>query len=342
MALHKIKTKPFVLCIAFVISAVFAQQEQQDLPLQSEQQPQLLEQPPLQYQYPPQQGQPQIIYVQVVPAAQEQKNEYENFGVGLRLGTWALNSFTVPGIGSAILMNDWSGGVYQFVTSSVGTVLLMNGISTGDSWTLSAALTMTFTNFIFNIARSTGYDKPNPNAPQKESVKVGFRTAFGLHFYKINSLIDSEDEAEINGGGGLGTGLVVKIPLGNSISINPGLGLNFRTGGVVDGFRGNDDIRGDYDEFAISLPVLLQYNPFKFLYIAAGIQPEKSFGGNFNEFRTFDIGVPLELGFMVMRNFGIDFRYVIGLTDPFDFGEFKKNNDRNSFSLFSLGITSYF
>jgi hypothetical protein len=56
--------------------------------------------------------------------AQTEESDYPNFSTGQRWGTWALNEFVLPGIGSYVIMNDILGGTVQVVVGGVGEVLV--------------------------------------------------------------------------------------------------------------------------------------------------------------------------------------------------------------------------
>jgi hypothetical protein len=114
------------------------------------------------------------------PAASE---DYEDFNGGLRFGTWALNAFVFPGLGSYVFMHDKVGGTVQVVGWTVGTIafvgvlvnvfyvdpdldddaavdrhsLATNGLLFGGSviWIAIG---------IYNIVRSVTYHKPRPKA----------------------------------------------------------------------------------------------------------------------------------------------------------------------------------
>ena len=58
------------------------------------------------------------------PAPAAPDPEYKNFTTGQRLGTWALNEFVFPGVGSFIMMKDTTGGTIQIVVGGVGDVLV--------------------------------------------------------------------------------------------------------------------------------------------------------------------------------------------------------------------------
>ena len=115
---------------------------------------------------------------------------YEDFSTGLRFGTWALNAFVLPGLGSLILMKDKVGGTVQLVTYGVEVVTLLGGyfvfldammnpsyttntygdkIAHIDARKINTGITIMIVaagielgNLIFNTIRVATYHKPQP------------------------------------------------------------------------------------------------------------------------------------------------------------------------------------
>jgi TolB-like protein len=126
-----------------------------------------------------------------VPSAPS-ASDNENFTTGQRWGTWALNAFTIPGLGSYVIMKDARGGTTQVVLGGLGLILLiagpitMNGayyeeyesdayygsggyVTTVDEGAYLAGVALTIAgialytvDFIYNIVRSASYTKPQP------------------------------------------------------------------------------------------------------------------------------------------------------------------------------------
>ena len=66
----------------------------------------------------------------VPPAAPAQPApEYKNFTGGQRGGTWALNAFTIPGLGSFVIMKDILGGSIQAGVGGTGLILGIVGVA---------------------------------------------------------------------------------------------------------------------------------------------------------------------------------------------------------------------
>jgi TolB-like protein len=116
---------------------------------------------------------------------------YEDFHMGQRWGTWALNNFVFPGLGSYVIMQDVVGGTVLLITSALGIGLFIGGYvnildsvgyetvyddygyssnepyidsekaSTGAIYIALGGSIMLF-DFIYNIVRSSSYSKPRP------------------------------------------------------------------------------------------------------------------------------------------------------------------------------------
>jgi hypothetical protein len=56
------------------------------------------------------------------------QEDYKDFDTGDRLGTWALNAWVFPGLGSYVLMKDWVGGSIQLGAGIAGDILTIMGI----------------------------------------------------------------------------------------------------------------------------------------------------------------------------------------------------------------------
>jgi hypothetical protein len=100
-------------------------------------------------------------------------DDYENFTTGRRWGTWALNAFTISGLGSWTLMGDVLGGfvhlgldIAAILTISEEEVCSGEGYYYGPSCSYEpdyAYFTIFFlSGAAWNIYRSITYDKPKP------------------------------------------------------------------------------------------------------------------------------------------------------------------------------------
>jgi hypothetical protein len=102
--------------------------------------------------------------------AQKQQDEHENFTIGQRFGTWGLNT-VAPGLGSAVIMQDWLGTSLHLVFFGTGAIFMVSWfysskISEYESsdiskvYLLSMGLSAWICDAIFNIVRSATYNEP--------------------------------------------------------------------------------------------------------------------------------------------------------------------------------------
>lgn len=153
-------------------------------------------------------AQPAVTTVIAVPP--------DNFNAGQRWGAWALNSFLVPGLGSYVIMHDWTGGSVMLGLGIVGGIFFGVGVSNilGSVYTtyeydysrydeythtdsgkmirgsvfVGVGFLFLLADSIFSIVRCAGYDKPAPKA----KVTQGFNPA------RLNVvLLPGENDAEM-------------------------------------------------------------------------------------------------------------------------------------------------
>jgi hypothetical protein len=106
---------------------------------------------------------------------------YEDFNGGIRFGTWALNAFVFPSVGSYAIMKDKVGGGTQLVLWGLGTLslgiggLIYVGNFGGSELTeqqrtdqINTSITffsigglLWIANGIYNIVRSATYHRPH-------------------------------------------------------------------------------------------------------------------------------------------------------------------------------------
>lgn len=55
------------------------------------------------------------------------QDNYDDFNAGQRWGTWALNAFVLPGLGSYVIMKDKAGGTFQLIFGLTASVLYSVG-----------------------------------------------------------------------------------------------------------------------------------------------------------------------------------------------------------------------
>jgi hypothetical protein len=154
-----------------------------------------------------------------------------------------------------------------------------------------------------------------------EGVKLGLRAGFNMHQYTDDNLYPAM-------GMGGGAGLAVKIPFTSSIGLYAELAVYYRQ---IYSYESDIipipglpavKITNTMHEYAISVPILLQFSPIENLYLAAGAQVDiprwttketNGIGEDITELRGVDVGAALGLGYMISPNFGIDLRGVIGV-----------------------------
>ncbi|TXF79081.1 porin family protein [Chryseobacterium sp.] len=159
----------------------------------------------------------------------------------------------------------------------------------------------------------------------------------GVNVSSVSNFAQSKSKIGFNGG------VFMNAPLAASFSIQPEIiysGKGAKYDGVVE-----VDMNLDY----ISVPVMFQYNATPKFYFEAG--PEFSFlmSGKLkgegesvdlkDDLNSFDFGIGLGLGYFFTPNFGINARYVSGITgiikdNPND--EASKNN------VFQIGLAYKF
>jgi hypothetical protein len=178
----------------------------------------------------------------------------------------------------------------------------------------------------------------NARNDDSERVRIGFRAGF---YSSELSKMDFFDD-EFNTGFGLGIGLVLKIPFSSKFSLNLEPSFYYRSltsfKDTTCYFKGHSrcyylaNEEPSINELIISTPILLSFMPTKILpfYLTAGIQIDVPLetaienDGKKTDLKNYrasmDMGVNLGIGFLILSHFGFDARYVIGLTDLFEFG----------------------
>ena len=103
--------------------------------------------------------------------------DYIDFTGGQRFGTWASNWF-IPGLGSAVIMQDGVGAATQITLTIGGYVCLLNGVDTytaEPNALLYIGMGAILSSSIYNIARSMTYKKKIPrNTAYLENTGLNF------------------------------------------------------------------------------------------------------------------------------------------------------------------------
>lgn len=233
-------------------------------------------------------------------------------------------------------MHDWVGGVNQTILFSTGYLLTVtlygsdNEYEDDSKTLLWSGFLMLGTNFVYNIVRSATYNKFNPNVQPADGIRFGIRYGINLtSFYKKSEEYSSD-------GGGFSAGFAMRMPIVNKIYFSPRVEFVIRelySYGYYDSQR--------YEEMLISVPILIEYMPFKRppIYFSSGIQFDSAITGDGEDFenrKKLDVGYFFGIGVMIGRNFAIDSKYAMMVTKPFSSGEY------NSLLQISLGVTSFF
>lgn len=69
-----------------------------------------------------------FMFGAVAAHAQTDVPNYKDFSSGDRVGTWALNAFIFPGLGSYVVMQDWIGGSIMLGAGLAGSIFTIVGI----------------------------------------------------------------------------------------------------------------------------------------------------------------------------------------------------------------------
>lgn len=164
----------------------------------------------------------------------------------------------------------------------------------------------------------------------------------GVNISNVSNLYESSTSSRT----GFNAGAFVNIPIANNFRVQPELlysqkGLKYPTGTEEYGY--------------LSIPVMLQYNLVEKFYLEAGpefsilLSAKDKFNGKTtnqydypaetydlkDEYRGLDIGLGVGLGYDFTKNFGMNARYVAGLTDLYKettAGDVAKN------SVFQIGV----
>jgi len=180
---------------------------------------------------------------------------------------------------------------------------------------------------------------------EEKDVKFSVRAGFSLYDYPSG---ERGTDKYISRSRGFNGGFVISRQIANSISLVQEIGFLYRKLLFMD----LKDIEVWVNEFAISLPLMLQFRPVEGtpFYWAAGIQIDPLTA---SEMRTktdyeektenirhrripIDFGIPLGFGYLITPNFGIDLRTVIDVTSPY------KNDKDAGWSQYGFGLNYYF
>jgi hypothetical protein len=177
----------------------------------------------------------------------------------------------------------------------------------------------------------------NEGDEEKKGVRFGLRTAFNINDFSFGY---KDLNRNIGIGYGFGGGLVLNVPIASILRFNLEVDLYYRL--LFDGYY------GDVDEAVVSVPILLQFG--KSLYFTTGAQLDfptsltKKGNTDFMDNRaSMDVGIVAGLSYM-STHFGLDFRYVYGLTSLFK--SFNYNNtyykSKSWLGQYGFGLSYFF
>jgi hypothetical protein len=174
------------------------------------------------------------------------------------------------------------------------------------------------------IGSSVNYNKMQKRQEaSQEGVRFGFRAEAGIYDFSFGYKGANEG---VGIGVGFGAGLRMKIPFTSRFGFNTGFDLYMRNL-----FSKEVDLEIDAEyisEYTMSIPIHLQFMLTEDIPLAVGVQLDIPFGTEWvsienNDYlsrhrASVDIGLAMELGYMVTPKAGIDFRLVVGLAGLFE------------------------
>jgi len=157
---------------------------------------------------------------------------------------------------------------------------------------------------------------------------------------------------------GFGGGVIRRIPITNSLDVNPEMGFFHRNlygekTVCVDPNGSSFECWKDETEFVWTLiPVIAQFTPFEVpLYVAAGFQvdvpmlskhtftnknTDSTWTETYNSRAGYDLGVIWGIGYNITERFSFNFRSVVGLTSV----EGKRADTRTPIQ-YGIGVTFF-
>jgi hypothetical protein len=194
---------------------------------------------------------------------------------------------------------------------------------------------------------------PVAKSTSQDSAKLGFR--FGVNAYDFSFGYKELNEG-ISRGIGFGAGLLSRLMLERGLSLNMGFDFYYRELFSRETERGREIM----DEFAISIPIFLQFALFENgnFYLITGVQLDypintdwKYYYDYFTDNRTYvDFGMLLGVAYMASPTLGVDFRCVIGMDGLFEdfespYVSYEGSNsykDRSSLRQYGFGLVYFF
>jgi hypothetical protein len=184
--------------------------------------------------------------------------------------------------------------------------------------------------------------------------------ATGLSFAQVHvgghaaasfSNVWGDETDDVPWGFGFNAGVAAKIGLNEMISVVPEAGIALR--------RMSDDDQ-TWSNWAIEIPVLARINVMPQLYLEVGPQiafllsseMERDYGAytetidygdsQIDALNTFEFGIDAGVGYSVMPNLDVNFRFALGLTSILDGKKFGPEDNSVKNMQFQLGGTFWF
>ena len=209
------------------------------------------------------------------------------------------------------------------------------------------------------VAQEQQVAPPQP-ADSSSSFASMLKKGGALARVNMNSLSTGNSKADddYSMGMGFGVGYTISYPLSNfgislPLSLNPEVLFYYRK--LYNNNESDEDYEKDENltEFAISIPVMVQYVPFadKPIHITAGLQfdipfssgieveitedgESQSYSSDVKDRAGLDIGLALGAGYRLNETMMVDFRMVIGLSSLTG-----KSGDKSSLNQYGIGVT---
>jgi len=201
------------------------------------------------------------------------------------------------------------------------------------------------------------YQQQEQPQEQKKRRKTlsGVRAQLAMNSFSTG---DSKNDDDIDVGMGWGIGWMSNFPITNFITFSSEANFFYRTLYNVSVSDNYGSYEQSVDEFAISVPLMLQIMPISGIpvHFAVGLQIDLPFSTELEWERTYkdgtkdsdsedigddrailDFGIVLGAGYRVLPKLGVDLRIVIGLTSPTD-----DSKDDSSLNQYGLGVSYFF
>jgi len=163
-------------------------------------------------------------------------------------------------------------------------------------------------------------------------------TTMKVNLAGVNSRIVGDSHSWV-GAFGVQAGVDAQIPYSSNLPITSwaGLSLSMQGAGWEEDW-GEGLVKGTTRLWYLNVPLVTRYDFGSGFYGEAGLQPgfllsaKDNYSGSSYDYRdyikTFDLGIPLGIGYEFPNNFGVGFRVTPGITN-INKGEYQDYKDRN-------------